>query len=204
MILKEAFHYQNYLSNLFVEAINYLHQRDFITTTKETHYRSKVNSESKDEILNPPKPYNVNFCPNDLVDFIVELINEKDKLTNAIVAAKRSVSLDIDAAMSINKTKQDFISALRNMMSVKDVQVEKNGSSYKFNNDGDQVTYFYPVTVVQTIDYNRNNVRKLITKYQKETNDVSVERDRIDITTKVDYTPIWEVDTPLEDILMPE
>ena len=204
MILKEAFRYQNYLTSLFVQATSYLSREDFITTTTQNHNRSMVNSDAQDEKISVPKVFNVGYKPNDLIDFVVKLIDEKQKLSNAITEAKKSLDMDIDAAMSMNKTKQDFISVLRRMASIKSTESEKEGTSYKFNNDGDQVSYRYPVKEVKAIDYNRNTVKGLISKYKKETDQISTTRDRIDIMTDVDYTPVWEVDTPLEDILVPE
>lgn len=204
MILKEAFRYQNYLTSLFVQATSYLSREDFITTTTQNHNRSMVNPDAQDEKISVPKVFNVGYKPNDLIDFVVKLIDEKQKLSNAITEAKKSLDMDIDAAMSMNKTKQDFISVLRRMASIKSTELEKEGTSYKFNNDGDQVSYRYPVKEVKTIDYDRNTVKSLISKYKKETDQISTTRDRIDIMTDVDYTPVWEVDTPLEDILSPE
>lgn len=204
MILKEAFRYQNYLTSLFVQATSYLSREDFITTTTQNHNRSMVNPDAQDEKISVPKVFNVGYKPNDLIDFVVKLIDEKQKLSNAITEAKKSLDMDIDAAMSMNKTKQDFISVLRRMASIKSTESEKEGTSYKFNNDGDQVSYRYPVKEVKTIDYNRNTVKGLISKYKKETDQISTTRDRIDIMTEVNYDPIWEVDTPLEDILTPE
>ena len=204
MILKEAFRYQNYLTSLFVQATGYLSREDFITTTTQNHNRSMVNPDAQDEKISVPKVFNVGYKPNDLIDFVVKLIDEKQKLSNAITEAKKSLDMDIDAAMSMNKTKQDFISTLRRMVSIKPTESDKEGTSYKFNNDGDQVSYRYPVKEVKTIDYNRNTVKGLISKYKKETDEISTARDRIDIMTEVDYTPVWEVDTPLEDILVPE
>ena len=204
MILKEAFRYQNYLTSLFVQATSYLSREDFITTTIQNHNRSMVNPDAQDEKISVPKVFNVDYKPNDLIDFVVKLIDEKQKLSNAITEAKKSLDMDIDAAMSMNKTKQDFISVLRRMASIKSTESEKEGTSYKFNNDGDQVSYRYPVKEVKAIDYNRNTVKGLISKYKKETDQISTTRDRIDIMTDVDYTPLWEVDTPLEDILVPE
>lgn len=204
MILKEAFRYQNYLTSLFVQATSYLSREDFITTTTQNHNRSMVNPDAQDEKISVPKVFNIGYKPNDLIDFVVKLIDEKQKLSNAITEAKKSLDMDIDAAMSMNKTKQDFISILRRMASIKSTESEKEGTSYKFNNDGDQVSYRYPVKEVKTIDYDRNAVKGLISKYQKETDEISTTRDRIDIMTDVDYTPVWEVDTPLEDILVPE
>lgn len=204
MILKEAFRYQNYLTSLFVQATSYLSREDFITTTTQKHNRTIVNPEAQDEDIVVPKVFNVDYKPNDLINFVVKLIDEKQKLSNAITEAKKSLDMDIDAAMSMNKSKQDFISVLRRMASIKPTESEKEGTSYKFNNDGDQVSYRYPVKEVKTIDYDRNAVKGLISKYKKETDEISTARDRIDIMTDVDYTPVWEVDTPLEDILVPE
>lgn len=204
MILKEAFRYQNYLTSLFVQATGYLSREDFITTTIQKHNRTKVNPDAQDEDIVVPKTFTVDYKPNNLIDFVVKLIDEKQKLSNAIAEAKKSLDIDVDAAMSMNKTKQDFISVLRRMASIKSSESDKEGTSYKFNNDGDQVSYRYPVKEIKTIDYDRNVVKGLISKYKKETDEVSTERDRIDIITEVDYTPVWEVDTPLEDILVPE
>ena len=204
MILKEAFRYQNYLTSLFVQATGYLSREDFITTTIQKHNRTKVNPDAQDEDIVVPKVFTVDYKPNDLIDFVVKLIDEKQKLSNAITEAKKSLDIDVDAAMSMNKTKQDFISVLRRMASIKSSESDKEGTSYKFNNDGDQVSYRYPVKEVKTIDYDRNAVKGLISKYKKETDQISTTRDRIDIMTDVDYTPLWEVDTPLEDILVPE
>lgn len=204
MILKEAFRYQNYLTSLFTQATGYLSREDFITTTIQKHNRTKVNPDAQDEDIVVPKVFTVDYKPNDLIDFVVKLIDEKQKLSNAIAEAKKSLDIDVDAAMSMNKTKQDFISVLRRMVSIKSSESDKEGTSYKFNNDGDQVSYRYPVKEVKTIDYDRNAVKGLISKYKKETDQISTTRDRIDIMTDVDYTPVWEVDTPLEDILNPE
>lgn len=204
MILKEAFRYQNYLTSLFAQATSYLSREDIITTTTQKHYRSMVNPDAQDEDIVVPKVLNAEYEPNDLIDFVVKLIDEKQKLSNAITAAKRSLDMEIDASMSMNKTKQDFISVLRRMASIKPCESDKEGTSYKFNNDGDQVSYRYPIKEVKSIDYDRNAVKGLISKYKKETDKISTERDRIDIMTEVNYDPIWEVDTPLEDILLPE
>lgn len=105
MILKEAFRYQNYLTSLFVQATSYLSREDFITTTTQNHYRSMVNPDAQDEKISVPKMFNVDYKPNDLIDFVVKLIDEKQKLSNAIAEAKKSLDIDVDAAMSMNKTK---------------------------------------------------------------------------------------------------
>ena len=204
MILKEAFRYQNYLTTLFDQITNYLSRESFITTTTQEHNRTKVNPDAQDEKIVVAKPFNVDRNPNDLIDLAVRLIEEKQKLSDAITTAKKSSSMDIDAAMAMNKIKQEFIRTLRLMASIKPSETEKEGTSYRFNNEGNQVAYRYPIKEVKSIDFNRNDVKGLISKYKKETDAVSTERDRIDIVTEVDYTPVWDVDTPLDDILATE
>lgn len=201
IVLKEAFRYQNYLQSLFTHALAFLVKENFITTTTENHNRTKVNPDAQDEKIKKPKLDNVSFTPMDLVNFIVKVIDEKQKLSNAIVVAKKTASIDIDSAMAMNKTKQEFIHVLQYMSQVKDREIEREGTSYKFNNDGDQVVYRYPVTEVTKIDYNRKDIRGLISKYKKQTDEISSQRDLIDVTTEVYYDPVWEVDTPLEDII---
>ena len=91
MILKEAFRYQNYLTSLFVQATSYLSREDFITTTTQKHNRTMVNPDAQDENIIVPKVFNVDYKPNDLIDFVVKLIDEKQKLSNAITDAKEII-----------------------------------------------------------------------------------------------------------------
>ena len=204
MILKEAFRYQNYLSLLFRQALEYLSTEDYITTRTQEHIRTNSNPDAQNEKVCVPKVYNVDFTPNDLLDFIVTLLDEKQKLSNAITIAKKSLAIDVDASMSMNKIKQEYINVLKGMNSIKSIETDREGFAYTFNNEGNQVSYRYPIKEVKTIDFNRNTVKSLIRKYKKETDDISTERDRIDVMTNVNYSPIWEVDTPLDDILAKE
>lgn len=201
MILKEAFHYQNYLSDLYENTLSYLTSTSFITTTKQVHNRAKANPDAGDETVIVPKPGSPEFTPGQLLDFAVELIDEREKLSGAISEAKKKTEFDIDAAMAVNRMKQGFVSVLRSMAAIRPMETDKEGTGYKFNAEGNQVTYHYPLKEIRTIDYDRGNVKKLIKKYQEETGRISIRRDQIDLLTEVDYDPKWDADTPLEDIL---
>ena len=74
---QEAFRYQNYLSLLLSQAMNYLSCEPYITTTIQSHNRTKVNPDAQDEKITIQKPYNVIFEPNDLIDFVVKVIEKK-------------------------------------------------------------------------------------------------------------------------------
>ena len=202
MIIKEAYRYQNYLSKLFNQAIMMLDNIKFVTSTKQLHKRKKVNAEAEDEELMTDKPFTVDYTPNDLVDFVVKVIQEKQKLSNAIEDAKQNCDSNIDASLAMNKVKQGFVECLRNMYSLKNSEKKCVGSAYKFNAEGNQVPYQYEIDEVTTIDFDRNDVKSLIKKYQKETDEVSAMVDKAEVTIEVDYTPIWDVDTPLDDAVL--
>lgn len=202
MVLKEAYRYQNYLNSLINEAQSYLYKRDFITTTKQTHNRKNVNSDAEDEEIEVQKPYNVDFEPVDVIDFIVVAINEKQKLSDAIVLAKKSTDIDIDSAIAINKIKQGYVSILNSMAATKSSERITTGRGYKFNADGEQTSYCYDVSEVVSIDYDRKNVRELAKKYKKDTDEVSTQLDKIEITTEVSYVPIWDIGDSLDEVVL--
>lgn len=202
MILKEAYRYQNYLQRLINEARNYLVKSDFTTTTKQTHYRSKANSADNDESLVVDKPYEVEFTPNDIIGFVMDAISEKEKLSKAISKAKKNADIDLDISGSMNKTKQEYISILTVLEKTKSKKNTKTGSGYKFNVNGDQVPYYYEIEEVVTIDFDRNKVKDLIKKLRRETDEVSQDMDKALVTVEVDYAPRWDVDTPLEDVIL--
>ena len=202
MVLKEAYRYQNYLDKLIRDAQSYLMKKDFITQTVQTHNRKKVNQEAEDETIEVKSSYTVEFKPMDLVNFIVKAIEEKQKLSDAIVKAKKSTEIDIDSSVAMNKAKQAYIAVLGMMANTKPSESVTRGTGYKFNADGDQTSYYYDIENVTTISYDRNDVRGLIKKLQKETDDVSTKLDTIQITTLVDYTPVWDLNDNLEDVVL--
>ena len=201
MILKEAYRYQNYLNTLIRDAESYLMKKDFITETKQTHNRNKVNPDSTDETIEVQKPYQVEFNPMDLVNFIVKAIEEKQKLSDAIVTAKKSAEIDIDSAIAMNKVKQNYVTILNNMANTKAVERTTTGTDYKFNINNEQVSYRYEVQEIVSIDYNRNDVKALAKKFTKETDEISTKLDTIELTTNVDYEPVWDYDN-LEDVVL--
>lgn len=202
MVLKEAFRYQNYLSDLIRQAKNYLNKRDFITTTKQEHNRNKVNPEADNETVEVKSQYNVEFTPMQLVNFIMKAIAEKEKLSAAIVSAKRSVDFDIDAALEMNREKQQYITSLEYLDGIRSTSKDSRGQDYRFDNNGEQKLYYYPMTEIVTINYDRNDIRGLIKKLRKETDEVSTKLDLIKVNTEVDYTPIWDILTPLEEVVL--
>ena len=201
MNLKESYRYANYLDNLLDNAYTYIRNKDFVTTTTQTHLREKANPDAHDEVLYVQKPYDVAFTPNDIIDLIVNIIKEKEDLAEAIATAKSSADINIDNAIAMNKKKQEFVSVLKMLSGIKPSEIKTTGYDYKFNAEGNQTKYCYQILETSVIDYNRNDVKALIKKYTKDCDNVSSELDRIEINTVLDFTPKYDINEDLEDII---
>lgn len=206
MVLKEAYRYQKFLAGLIHSAEYYLYKKEFVTTVEQYHERKKSNPDAENETVqkeNPTKS-SVNFSVNDLLRFIPELLEEKENLSIAINKAKNTTEIDIDASLSMNKQKQEFIRVLNDMNSKKSCEKTITGKGYKFNVNNEQVPYIYDVVEKTTIDFDRNTVKALIKKYSKETDHVSTILDRIVLTTQVDFDPKYDINDTLEELLVRE
>mgnify|MGYP000200648693 CR=1 FL=1 len=206
MVLKEAYRYQKFLAGLIHSAEYYLYKKEFVTTVEQYHERKKSNPDAENETVqkeNPTKS-SVDFSVNDLLRFIPELLEEKENLSIAINKAKNTTEIDIDASLSMNKQKQEFIRVLNDMNSKKSCEKTITGKGYKFNVNNEQVPYIYDVVEKTTIDFDRNTVKALIKKYSKETDHVSTILDRIVLTTQVDFDPKYDINDTLEELLVRE
>lgn len=200
MILKDAYRYQKCLSTMIGQAEALLLNNSFVTSTTQKHNRKKVNSEADDETVEVDKPI-TDFNAMDVINFIADAIKEKQKISDAIVAAKRNTEIDIDSSISLNKIKQEYIGYLRRLAAMDSSERKTYGTDYKFDVDGKQTSYRYEVIETTTIDFDRNNVRGLAKKLQKECDEISSKLDLIELTTDVEFTPKWDVNDTLEEII---
>nr|DAE33728.1 MAG TPA: hypothetical protein [Bacteriophage sp.] len=200
MILKDAYRYQKCLSTMIGQAETLLLNNSFVTSTTQKHNRKKANSEAEDEIIEVDKPI-TDFTAMDVINFIADAIKEKQKISDAIVTAKRNTDIDIDSSISLNKIKQEYIGYLRRLAAMDSSERKTYGTDYKFDVDGKQTSYRYEVIETTTIDFDRNDVRGLAKKLQKECDNISSKLDLIELTTDVEFTPKWDVNDTLEEII---
>ena len=201
MNLKESYRYANYLDSLLRRAYTYLGNTGFVTTTVEEHLRKQSNPDVENETIEVQKPFDVEFSPNDVIDFVVKAIEEKGKLSEAIAEAKSTTEINIDNAISMNKKKQGFVSVLNGIADIKPSETKTTSKSYKFDINGEQKPYVYDVNRKTSIDFDRTDVRNLIKKYLKETDEISAKLDLIEITTQVDFTPTWDMNEKFEELV---
>ncbi|MBQ6297133.1 MAG: formate dehydrogenase [Selenomonadaceae bacterium] len=187
MNLKEAFQAQNKIEKLFDFVSGYLDDGKNLVSITEKHLRSKAAEGQPDEKINIV--IDNKFPPDKVIDFLLMLIDEREKLAKAIHAAKSSMQFDLDSAVDVNKKRHLAVDTLRELRQFKSSSLlEKNaGVGYVFNKEGNQTTYRYDIERVKTIDYDRNRVRDLIDKLQVQADKVSNEIDFALISTTVKY-----------------
>jgi hypothetical protein len=201
MVLKEAFRYQNYLGTLINNASSYLSSTDNVTTKKQEHLRSKVNNEAEDETIEVPKRSDLEYTPNQVIDFLIDVLSEKEKLSDAIDKAKNTSIINIDSSIAINKQKQNVATILSRIADLKSNEKITRGSGYKFNQEGNQIAYYYDVKEVTAIDFDRNKVKGIIKKLRGESDSTSNTLDKLQVEIDVQYSPVYDLNDSFEDAL---
>ena len=204
MNLKEAFQAQNRISELLTYIGVYLSDEDNIMTVTEKHLRSKALAGQQDEAVDASRKDEEDFDIGGLLTIWQKLMQEKEALGLAIGKAKAGMDFNLDAAVDANKSRRAFLSTLQRMAARKSShQLQKGeGKGYVFNNEGNQTAYFYDIDRILTIDYDRNRVRDMAKKLNREAEDISIKIDEALLTTKVDYT--LEIDLSGENRLIIE
>ena len=101
----------------------------------------------------------------------------------------------------MNKKRQSFVNTLKYIADIKSGEKTVSGSGYKFNAEGNQVKYFYDIVETTQIDFNRNDAKALIKKYNKICDGVSAKLDSIEINTELDFIPKWDISDTFEDVV---
>lgn len=202
MNLKEAFRFQNKLKELDSTACTLLAVPDLITKVETTYFRSKVIPEAEDEVRVSESAH---FCAgrvNELVDFLLYLLEQRAALGKAIRAAKAGMELDMDLETGLNSQRQTIAATLQTMSDLRASEKLEplGGIGYRFNADGNQVSYHCDAKKVTTINFDRNKVRKLAAKLYREADETSTKLDVALVTTQVDYRPPFDVNATFESI----
>lgn len=203
MNLKEAFQAQNKINELFEHFTEYISTEQNVTRIVEKHFRKKAAEGQKDENLDVTNYDFKIYDANKVINFLLVLIDEREKIAAAIHAAKAKMNFDIDTAVDVNKKRHSAAKVLRELRQLKSKSIlRKNaGTGYVFNKDGNQTNFRYDVEVVTTIDFDRNKVRDLVQKLQLKADEISGEIDAALINTQVEYTLPFDPHASAAEIL---
>lgn len=199
MNLKESFRYQNFLDMMMRAASASIQQRDHCLKVTKTHLRSKANPDASD--VTETVEGEVFFANDDVVAFMAWLVQEREKLTTAIGAAKASIGFDIDAAIETNKFRQTVNSSIKSMLRYTPTKRVEQGRDYKFNVEGNQTPYIYEIEVVSEEAYDKTGAKTLMREMISKADEVSAAIDAAMINTKVTYEPVFDVNETFDDVM---
>ena len=130
MILKEAFRTYNFYSELIEASRKFLLSQDVLKITQE-HNRKKVNPDAENETVTIAK--SKELVPNDVINFVMDVLAEQEKLAAAIAKAKATAAINMDAELGLNKTRQILQTTFSNLAKKKSEERVSIGYGYKFN-----------------------------------------------------------------------
>jgi len=201
MNLKEAFRYQNKLQSFMDEAQSVLDRDANVTKTENTYLRHKVMPEAEDEtvLIAPETEYSEQIT--DIAKFLVYLLEQKTALFAAIRKAKSVLEIDMDSEVSINAARQSIAHTFKRMNDLRSSEqtVSNGGTGYRFNSEGNQVTYRCDVRRVTTINYDRKVIRAELDKLNSAADETSTKLDLCLVTSVVEYEPPFDVNASFAD-----
>lgn len=199
MNLKESFRYQNFLDGKLNDARYSIADRTHALKVTKVHLKKKANPDAEDitEVVEVE-----DFIPNDdVIAFMCWLVAERQKLTEAICAAKASLGFSLDAAIEANKFRQYTASAVKGMLKYTPSKKTEQGRDYKFNVEGNQTPYYYEIETSYEEAFTRDTAKKVVRDMITASDKTSAEIDAAMINTVVDYTPVFDVNDSFEDVM---
>ena len=203
MNLKDTFRAQNKLQALMDEASDILQDRGNTLKVTTTHLRSKVMPDAQDAVVEESAPSEYAEHINQVATFLMAMLTEREKLSAAICAAKSKLTLDMDSETGLNRTRRSLADTFRRMAVLRNSEVvlPNGGSGYRFNGEGNQVSYRCDAKRVTTINFDQNKIRGMATELGRRADEVSARLDQCLVNTTVDYTLPFEMNDSFDTIL---
>ena len=202
MNLKEAFRFQNKLGAMMDEAQSILGRDANITKVENTYLRKKVFDGAENETVVDTPPTEFADKITEMIGFLMHLMDQREKLSMAIHAAKNALPIDMDSEVGLNAKRQEVARVLKRMADVRNSEVVINGggNGYRFNQEGNQVSYRCDVRRVTTINFDRKVARNFAAEMNRKADAVSAELDRCMFNSEVAYEAPFDVNDSFAEI----
>lgn len=202
MNLKEAFRFQNKLQELIEDVQRHLGNEQNVLKVKTTYLRSKAMEGAADEVIEENLTSQFAGRANDLMSFLLYLLEQKELLATAIHEAKKELPIDMDSETTLNAQRQRIAQTFGYLVNLRSSEktIPGGGTGYRFNVEGNQVTYRCDVRKVTTIDFDRNVARKHLSALNKKSDAVSAEIDRCIVNYSVNYDAPFDVNDTFEEV----
>lgn len=201
MTLKEAFRYQNFLTELIDNVSIYLADSDNTTIVTEEHMKSKAVAGVEDEVKDNLSKRRLNVKPDNAIKFLIRLCEEKEILSKAISQAKNQHCPDMDSSIMVNQTRNRILTSLKHVAKLKNNEKVFTGSAYTMNAEGNQTKYYYDVKQTTRIDFNRPELKRIISDLSSEKDRASTTIDYWMSSVPVSYTPPFDINDTYEELL---
>ena len=203
MNLKEAFRYQNKLQRLMEEAEDILRRERNVVKVEQTALLHKVNPDAADETTLEPADTVYAEQITDIAVLLMFLLGERERLSGAIRKAKQSMDMGFDGEVSLNTRRQEIAGIFRSMAQLRsgETLIPNGGIGYKFNAEGNQVSYRCDLKKVTTINFDRTKIRNYAAALSRRADQVSAELDKRMVITEVSYEPPFDVNDTFAEIL---
>ena len=203
MNMKEAFRYQNKLQRLMEEAEDILRRERNVVKVEQTALLHKVNPDAADETTVEPADTVYAGQITDIAMLLMFLLGERERLSQAIRQAKSCMDMDFDGEVSLNTQRQEIAAVFRNMAQLRSSETltPGGGVGYKFNAEGNQVSYRCDLKTVTTINFERSKIRSYAAALSRRADQVSAELDKRMVITEVDYEPPFDVNDTFAEVL---
>lgn len=202
MNLKEAFRFQNKLGALMDEAQAILGCDQNVTKVQNTYLRKKVMAEAEDETTFelPPTEYGEQITQ--IAEFLLYLLDQRETLAGAIRKAKNTLPIDMDSEVSLNGKRHELSRLYQHMANLhsSEVLLSGGGTGYRFNAEGNQVSYRCDVKRVATINFDRKKIRKFCTGLNQKADAMSAQLDLCLINSQVTYEPPFDVNDSFAEV----
>lgn len=201
IILREAFRHQNYLDRLMYDALKYLSQNNNLMEVTEEHMRSKVQPDAQDETKSNLQDREIDASPDDVVNFLLKVYDEKVMLSEAINNAKIQHCQTLDMSQSLNKTRQKIIDRLKTIAALKSREKMLKGSDYCFNQEGNQIQYYYDIRQRSEPQFSRGKLKETIKSLTEESDSMSNTIEYLLATVPVNYTPVFDINEDFQELV---
>lgn len=195
MNLKEAFRFQNKMTSVSREALRILSMDRNVVKVENTALCHKVNPEAQDETICENSETEYSDRITELAGLVMYLVEEREKLGQAIRKTKSAMDMDFDGETGLNVRRQEAAEVFAHMAEIRSSEEIHpcKGVGYKFNAEGNQVSYRCDLKKVTTINFDRNKIRAFATALHKKADRISAELDKQLVNAAVDYEPPFDV-----------
>ena len=109
----------------------------------------------------------------------------------------------MDSETGLNRARQNLADIFRRMAVLRNSEVvlSNGGSGYRFNGEGNQVSYRCDAKRVTTINFDRNKIREMATELGRKADEVSAKLDQCIVNTVVEYVLPFEMNDSFDVIL---